>query len=29
MIENQNTQKRYFNQKGTVKEMLFEVGEKV
>lgn len=29
MIENQYTQKRYFDQKGTVKEMLFEVGEKV
>ncbi|KAF0739490.1 Uncharacterized protein FWK35_00028159 [Aphis craccivora] len=29
MIENQNTQKRYFDQKGTLKEMLFEVGEKV
>lgn len=29
MIENQITQKRYFDQKGTVKEMLFEEGEKV
>lgn len=28
-IENQETRKRYFDQKGTVKEMVFEEGEKV
>lgn len=29
MIENQNTQERYFDLKGMVKEMLFEEGEKL